>query len=974
MVTFAAPLVGRTAELAVLDRALDELARGRPGTIAVVGEPGIGKTRLLAEFGIRADSRSCLVLAGSASELEHDLPFSVFVDALDEYLRGLDPGPFVGASGDVRSELAQVFPALAGLAPAGGVVLQHERYRAHRAVRTLLGHLAEVRPLVLLLDDLHWADAASVELLGALLRRPPVGPVLLAMAMRPRLGPERLGVALERAVREGRSTQLELGELTPAEARELLGGTVAAADVADLHAESGGNPFYLEQLARSFDRVDRAPTTQQDVQIGNGVPPAVVASLREELTSLSACGRRVLEGAAVAGDPFEPELAAAAAATAEAAAMAAVDECLLLDLIRSTEVPRRFRFRHPLVRRAVYENAAPAWRLGAHERCAEALAARGAGAAARAHHVASSAREGDVDAIAVLREAGEEALRLAPGSAAHWFGEALRLLPHAASRQERIALLLARAGALTAAGRLTDSHRVLLDALALPDGGHPDRTSVVQACAAVESALGRHEEAGDRLAKALGELPDQSSAEAVTLLVSLAMNGFWRARYDAMQDWAQRAVGAARPLGDAPLTAAALAVLALADSMAGAAARADAGLREAAALVGALSDDALASRLEAAAWLAGAELYLDRFAQADAHAARALAVGRATGQGELFLVLVQILGRVWFVRGRLAEAADLLDGGIEAARLAGNRQALVWNLFNRSVVALSAGDVATALDTAEESVELSAELGPGFHSAWAAVRFAAALLAAGDPGRAVELLLRAAGGEELTMIPGSWRAYGLELLTRCWLRLGRPDEAARAARCAQRWAAALQLPLAAAWADRASAAVELEAGAAARAVELASSSAATAAEVGAPIEAAASRIVAGRALARAGDPGRAGETLAYATTELEACGALGLRDEAERELRKLGHHHSRRTRPGSRDGDAVASLTGRELQVARLVVARKTNAAIAAELFLSKKTVESHLHNIFHKLGVSSRVELAYAVERADRLHVRSPR
>ena len=160
----------------------------------------------------------------------------------------------------------------------------------------------------------------------------------------------------------------------------------------------------------------------------------------------------VLEGAAVAGDPFEPELAAAAAETSEASAMEAIDELLELDLVRETDVPRRFRFRHPLVRRAVYEATPGGWRLGAHERCAEALAARGATAAARAHHVERSAREGDLDAVAVLREAGEGAVRLAPASAARWFADALRLLPQTAPAHERVELLLARAGALTAAG------------------------------------------------------------------------------------------------------------------------------------------------------------------------------------------------------------------------------------------------------------------------------------------------------------------------------------------------------------------------------------------------------------------------------------------------------------------------------------------------------------------------------------------
>ena len=137
----------------------------------------------------------------------------------------------------------------------------------------------------------------------------------------------------------------------------------------------------------------------------------------------------------MAGDPFEPELAATAAGTSEAAAIEAVDELLRLDLVRETDVPRRFRFRHPLVRRAVYEATPGGWRLGAHERCAEALAARGASAAARAHHVERSAREGDVGAVAVLREAGEAAVRLAPASAAHWFAAALRLLPRRRRRR-----------------------------------------------------------------------------------------------------------------------------------------------------------------------------------------------------------------------------------------------------------------------------------------------------------------------------------------------------------------------------------------------------------------------------------------------------------------------------------------------------------------------------------------------------------
>jgi tetratricopeptide (TPR) repeat protein len=493
--------------------------------------------------------------------------------------------------------------------------------------------------------------------------------------------------------------------------------------------------------------------------------------------------------------------------------MQAIDELLKVDLLRTTDVPRRFRFRHPLVRRAVYEATAGGWRLGAHERSAEALAARGAIASARAHHVERSAREGDARAVAVLREAGEEAVRLAPASAAHWFAEAIRLLPATAPAEERIELLLARARALTAAGRFNDSHITLLDALAIaPRDSHALRARLARACAGVETNLGRQDQARDRLASALESLPDQGSREAVALMLELTVNALWRTSHTAMHEAAERGVNAARLLGDTPLTAAALAELALANSIMGAADRAESNRSEAAALVDSLSDDELARHLEAAAWLAGVELYLDRYAEGEAHANRALAVARGTGQGELFLLLTATLGGLLRQRGKLVEAAELLDGGIEAARLLGNTHALVWNLLGRSAAALRSGDVELALTTAQESVDLSQDADSKFHAAEAAADLAAALLETSRPKPAVEILLKSAGGEELVLIGGSPRARYLEVLTRCWLALDRHAEAKRAVAVAQAWASAVQLPMAVAWANRAAAAVELHAG------------------------------------------------------------------------------------------------------------------------------------------------------------------
>ena len=960
------PLVGRADELDALEQVLDELNRGPHGAIELVGELGIGKTRLLAELAVRAELRGHLVLSGSASELERELPFSVFVDALDEYVEGLEPNLLSTLDDDVQAELAHVLPSLSALATGRAVALQHERYRSHRAVRALLECLAQTRPLVLVLDDFHWADPGSVELLGALLRRPPAG-VLTAVALRPRQTPERLAAALERAYRAAALTRLELGALTPDEARELLGERVDAAGAAVLYQESGGNPFYLEQLARSPERRGGAASAPEITLTGLEVPPAVAAALSEELALLSAGGRLLLEGAAVAGDPFEPELAAAAAATSEAAAMHGVDELLELDLIRSTDVPRRFRFRHPLVRRAVYENTAGGWRLRAHERCAEVLAAQGVAAAARAHHVERSARQGDVAAVAVLRDAGEAAARLAPESAARWFGAALRLLPETARAQDRVELLLARAGALAAAGHFTNSHEALQEAIAIvPEQPSMLYTTVATACAGLERQLGRYEQAHARLVRALRVLPEPASVESVELLIELTLNEFYRSRYEAMHQWAERAVGEAKMVGDAALMAAALAMPALANAMTGQNEIARSRRAEAAALVDELSDDELSLRPDAAAWLAAAELYLDLYAEADAHASRALGLARATGRGDPLFRLYAILPRIWHVRAKLAEAAELLDGAIEAGRLLGSPPALAGNLFNRSVIAVAVGDLDIALATAEEGVELTRDLDEGFVPAWAAVRLASVLLETGQPTRAVELLVGRAGGEELTLIPGAWRVYCLELLTRCWLALDRCSEAERAAGLAEIMAADRRLPLATAWADRAAAAVALHAGDTALAIERALASADAAHEVGAPIESALSRTLVGRALAQAGRKDRAVAELQRAAEAFDACGAMRYRDSAERELGKLGHRPHRRTRAGKTEGTSTDSLTERELQVARLVVDRKTNPEIAAELFLSQKTVETHLRNIFRKIDVSTRVELARVVERAD--------
>ena len=241
-------IVGRTEELQAIEHALVELGRGESVALEVRGELGIGKTRLLAELAARADGLGYLVLSGSASELEADLPFWVLVDALDDYVAALEPHRRDAMGEDVLAELATVFPALSRFAAAGTTAVPHPRYRTYRAVRELLERLTATKPLVLVLDDVHWADPASAELLGTLLRRPPDAAVLLALAVRSRQVSDRLAGALERAYRMGTVHRLALGPLTRPEARA---SSSARPSTSPQHASSIPKPVATRSISSS---------------------------------------------------------------------------------------------------------------------------------------------------------------------------------------------------------------------------------------------------------------------------------------------------------------------------------------------------------------------------------------------------------------------------------------------------------------------------------------------------------------------------------------------------------------------------------------------------------------------------------------------------------------------------------------------------------------------------------------------------
>jgi predicted ATPase/DNA-binding NarL/FixJ family response regulator len=954
--------VGRRAEIEALDQLLGSTCAGAGTMVFVTGEPGIGKTHLLSELVRGGERRGCLVLEGSAAEFERELPFGPVIDALDAYIQSLGPRIVDRLAADGLSDLAEVFPSLRSLRSASDASrTATERFFPYHAVRELLERLGAQQPLVLILDDLHWADDSSLELVAHLLRRPPEGPIMVAGSFRSGQVDDMLLAAIEAASRTGSVRRLELGPLTAEQAFEL----VPVADAATrerLYLSSGGNPFYLLEIARAGGG-DRSAAAD-----GAAAPPAVAAAIARELTALSPPARTLARAAAVVGDPFELDLAVATAAVIEQVALTAVDELIARDLVRPAPVPRRFRFRHPLVRSAIYESSTTSTRLALHAGCAIALEAEGSPATSRAYHIEQSARPGDRAAVAVLIEAAADTANRVPSTSARWFEAALRLLPGTAPLDERIELLVAAAGALASAGRLLDARSMLLQGIGLvPLGNRQQRVRLTVACAGIEQRLGRHEDAHDRLVAALEELTDRETEDGVALMVALATDGFFRLEYEAMQRWAASAVTGAAQLHNPPLTAAAEAVLAFGASLTGASESAAAHCLAAAEVIDALPDDELSGRLDAIGHLAAAELYLERFEDTAAHAQRGIALARATGQGDVFPVLYPCLGTAMWVTGRLAESAEVLDTAVEAARLTGNVQTVAWSLLNRSLSALMAGDMELARHTAEESVEVGAELGESFVASYAEVIRAWVLFENGNPLRAAELTVKAGGGDDLPRVGGGWRATHLEVLVRCWLAAGQLDRAVAAAASAQAVARQVGLPRTIAMAHRAAAQLSLHQGLSTRAVDEAGASVAAAESSAAYLDAALARIVLGRALAQTGDVPAATAELERAAVDLDTYGALRYRDEAERELRKLGHRIQRQTRRGKARVLGVESLSGRELEVARLVVHRRTNTEIAADLFLSLKTVESHMRNIFRKLDVSSRVEVAHAIERAAR-------
>ena len=899
-------LHGRDAELKAVTHSVEAAAEGALRPLVVVGEAGIGKTALLDAGADAARAAGFVVLRGRAVEQERDLPFALAVAVLDDHAAGAS----AETSRALGVELAAVLPSAATTEerPAAG---SGERFRYHRALRALLDDVAGDRPFALVLDDLQWADEASLEWVLHLLRRPPRAPGVLLLSTRQGESALRL---VDAAREDG--GHVTLAPLDDESARAVLDGVVEPQVAARIVAEAEGNPLFLRELARS------APDSGE-------LPHTIVAAVQREASGLPAEARELLAGAAVADEPFDPVLAATAAGMAADTSGPALDLLVAADLIRPDTQAHAFRFRHPLVARAVYEAMPPATRIAAHERVAAELGRRAVPPALRAAHVERSARVGDDGAVQLLTQAAEQATATAPASAARWWGTALWLLG-AEAAERRGPILLSMARALAAAG---DPEAALEAFDQLEREGLPEAEEGAPFAARIERVLGRIAAATARLERALEHASHEARAE---LELEMAAVRFAAADVEGAIRHAHRAA-AARPADDPvmrPILGAFSGFAAVWSGKAGPEV-----LEEAENLALRLPED----ETEAAQWVAHACFECDRFARGAQLFARATSV-RGARADHLLPEMRAICALCLFFDLRPGEALAQADAAEEGARLQGVPHQVAFAASARSVVLDLMGRAPEAEAAAEESLRLLASSEPTLvtSSSGALNR---AVLHARDPER----MLR-----ELSALLGPERA-GVERVTsllqhvvRAAIAIGRPEEADSWVDRAELFAGRLLLPAGRVRTGTARAELLLAAGDADAARERAEEAVALADSSGLRQDGLRALVTLGRATSS-----RA--VLERALSEATSAGAGALAAEAGRALRAIGGRPSASVlRAGG-----PAELSERERSIAELVARGQSNKEVAAALFLSAKTVENNLSRIYAKLGVRTRTDLA---------------
>ena len=899
----ASRLIGRDDELRTLESMLPR--HGEPGlrTGRLVGEPGIGKTALLHELGRRATARGLVAIRACGTPWAADRPLGLFRTSSW-------PLPDEEASSRDWS-----------------------RYRLWDQACAALEAAAGDRGAVVLVDDAHWADPAAVELMAHLCRRDSSHPLSLIVAHRPNRLAHELEMALDAS---GRGQVLGVSPLTEEGARLLVDLPDDVASAA--FTASRGNPLYLLAVAASG-------TTPLD-RLGS----TVTHRLALEVEHLPAVPLLVARGAAVLGEPVDVGLLASVLEMDADTLAAALDELIRLDVMVSGA--SGIGFRHPLLAEAAYRNAGPGWSRSLHARTARALARLGAPATEQAPHLWHAVTVGDADAAATLEAAADSLVWRAPQTALRSYDAALRAAVDPAHRRH---LGISRARALVLVGKLADASRELHGVLSQDEDA--DRTETIVLLAMTQHLLGRHEEA---VALLEGELAAGRSSEEtrIDLTIELAaarlMQGDWeRARLDAESCLAAHAT--------LPRSAAAAVtgILALTTYAAGATSRAGTHARHGAAMVDAATDDELSRHPSSLVWLGWAEMFLSRYPASLRHQERAAGLARTNGTAHLLPYVLIGLHSTHRWLGHLEAARDAAVEAQSVARITGSthQACMAEVMLCRAHTWL--GDSDRAISSGERAVELGRDR-TDWSAALAGAVLGQARLEAGNADGVVALVTASGGGAGLPNFDQASRPDWYCVLTRASLATGDRDGARAWAGRAVADAEAVQLPNALGFAGLAEAHVRLADGFPTEAAVAARSAVDTLTSCGNVLDAARARLSLADALVSCGDRVAALDELLQADVTFTECGAERLRQQAVREMRRLGRRvpNQRRSTPAA-GSDRFGDLTPRESEVAHLVAEGLTNRAIAGRLFLSEKTVERHVGHVLGKLRLTNRAALA---------------
>jgi DNA-binding NarL/FixJ family response regulator len=973
------PFVGREGELAELSADLEVAVAGRGGVVVLAGEPGIGKTRLAEELAAHGTSCGALVLWGRCWEGEGAPAFWPWVQVVRAYVEGSDPAVLRREMGAGAADIAQVVPAvrerLPDLPTPPPLEPEAARFRLFDSLAGFLRAAAARRPLLLVLDDLHWADAPSLALLRFVGRElEDAGLLVVGLYRQVEVDREHPLVAtladLTRGQRRRRLVLRGLDEREVASFVAVVAGVQPAAGLAAaVHRQTDGNPFFVTEVVRLLASQGRLGHAQAGAPVlAAGLPEGVRAVVAERLGRLSDGCQQVLEVASVLGRDFELRVLQPASS---------LDGDQLLELVEEAEAARvvaevpgglgRWRFAHALVREVLYERLPAARRIRLHGRVGEALEAvyaadPGPHLAELAHHFVAAAPGGEAMVARAVRvgiAAGRRALELlAWEEAAGLFERALAALELAEQPdpQQRCQLLLALGEARMAASDVAAARAAYQQA-----GELAKRIGAPEAQARAALGLGLVVTSGmvdpvevALLEEALVALGDTDSRLRARVLARLA-----KALLYSPQTWrrlalSEEAVALARRLGDPATLAAVLYDHHLAiwgSEKAEVAGERLAVATEVISLAERTGDRAMALRgrglrrtdllelgdvagfdadLEAAErtaqelrqlhyrWqlpLARAcrAMLAGRFAEAEELAARALAMGRRAGDQAVELYYhAGIIATLRFMQGRGAETVELFQD------LAARFPSIA--LFRTCLAAALAE--AGHTDQAQAEVErLAAEdLGavprdPGW--GWSLATLALACHRLGDTehgGRVRELLAPYADRNIVTGRVGAHclgpAAYYLGLVD---LTLDRPEQAMHRFQQAAALAARMEARPMVAMSHEGQALALL-------------------------------------ALDRPGDRQQAQALLAEVAATAQELDISGLGERAETLRSELAV-------PAAPAWPA--GLTGREVEVLRLIAAGHSNRAIAQALFISPNTVLRHVSNIFTKTGVANRAEAA---------------